>query len=387
MILSFTNLAPGSDYSFGTFNDDALHFIFYLPGSTNITIATLLNSAGNLSFGNVLETNVSEPIEGIFYLSLSNGGSAMIEFTNGIEAMSVSNSLITFSSLYTNGAQAGNVFSGVVPLGSGQFALLDAPPGDLSSVHAQVVSFNGHSFTQLSSGNMPAISARNTRANIWLFESEPFVNRYPGFVASLNSPDWTDSATNLPSTVTVTTETDGGPTNGLGSPMTASLGAAPAGSSNALVNQYSPAISLFSYAGPQPPQPVTVAISPPPGPYSGSVTISFSTLNSSDQVYYQVGSSDSYHHYANPFTITNDNTILYYGTNAAQPLRSQLQSAAYVVGNNNAITNLEGSLTNGSGSGGSSSSNAVPTVTISSDVRDVVLWPAIYHQYRLGLGH
>jgi Tol biopolymer transport system component len=219
-----------------------------------------------------------------------------------------------------------------VPLGNEQLALLDAPPGGTSSVHGQVVRFDGTNFTQLSSTNLPATTARNTRANVWLFETEPFVNRQAGFVASFNTPDWSDGVSGLPTALNVIVQDDSGTSAGLGTLGTNILGAPPSGSAYGLPNQYNAAISLFSYATPRAAQPVTVTISPAPGTYDGPISISFSTLNASDKVFYRVGAEDPWRNYAAAFQLTNDNTIEYYGTNAAYKTRSQLQTAAYTLG-------------------------------------------------------
>jgi len=336
VMLSYSNLPSGSDYAFGNFNGEILpRFLFYLPGGSNVTVVSLLQSNGQFNFGAPLKVSLSEVVQGVFYESLGTNGSALILFSNGIQGLSLPGSAPVLSSIYGSGAgAAGNVFTGVVPLGNEALALLDAPPGGTSSVHAQVVRFDGTNYTQLSSSNLPSTTARNTRANVWLFETEPFVNRQAGFIASFNTPDWSDSVSGLPGSLNVVAEDDGGAGAGLGTGATNNLGAPPGGSAYGLPNQYNPAISVFSYANPQPAAPVTVTISPPPGIYDGAIQISFSTLNPGDKVFYRAGAGDSWHAYAASFPLTNDNTIQYYGTNASYNARSQLQSAAYSLGLN-----------------------------------------------------
>jgi len=373
VMVSLSNLAPGGDYVFGIFNEETLpRFIFYQPGGTNLTVAPLLATSAGFMFGAPLTTNVAEPIQEIFYLDLTgNGnGNAMIVFGDGVEAMSLPGGVPAFSSLYTSGAASGDGFTGGVPLGAGQFVLLDGPAGSLTSVHGQVVKFDGTHFTKLSSSYLPMTTTRNTRANVWLFQTEPFVNRTPGFIATTNSPDWSDSVTSLPGATTVLTETDNGTNSGLGSAAAVNLGAAATGSAYGLANQYSPVISLFSYGGCQGAQPVTVTISPPPGHYSGPVNISFTTLNpSSDKVCYRVEGSGAWQNYTTTFTLTNDGTIEYYGTNVAQPLRSQLQFAAYTLDHNNQLAQ-QGAAQGATGQGSSGPGNPtyqLPSVLYDSD--------------------
>ena len=161
----------------------------------------------------------------------------------------------------------------------------------------------------------------------------------------------------------MTIQTDAGPSAGLGPVGTNSLSAPPPGSNFGLPNQYNQAISLFSYASPQAAaQPVTVTISPTPGIYDGPIQVSFSALPAAGQVLDRVGPADSWHAYASAFTLSNDNTILYYGTNSSLAARSQLQSAAYSLGLNGQPT-----PTVNLGTGGSSS-NPPPSVVVPTNV-------------------
>ena len=208
--------------------------------------------------------------------------------------------------------------------------LLDAPTGSVASVHGQVLNFDGTNFTQASTANLSVLSTRNTRADVWLFQTEPFVNRDPGFIASINSPDWSDSLSGLPGALNVVREGDGGTSAGLSSATTTNLGAPPAGSSFGLRNQFNPAISLFSYSGPRAAEAVAVKISPTPGPYVAPLSISFSVLPAGAGVQYRVGAADSWHAYAAAFQLTNDMTIQFYGTNGGA--RGGLQFASYTLG-------------------------------------------------------
>lgn len=369
VFLAYTNLPSGSDYAFGNFNGETLpRFLFYVPGSSNLAVAPLTQSGGSLAFGPLLVEPLADIIQGVFYSSSAAAdGSFMLLFSNGVESLRFPGGTPVFSSLYSSGAGAGDVFTGLVPLGAGTFALLDGPPGGAPSAHVQVMHFDGTNFVQLSAGNLPAVTTRNTRANVWVFLSEPFVNRAPGFVASFDTPDWSDAVNGLPGALKVTTETDSGASSGLGSIGTNNLGAPPTGSAYGLPNQYNPAISLFSYNSPQAAEPVAVNISPPPGLYDGPINISFSTLNAFDRVFYRVGPSGSWNAYASAFPLTNDNTIEYYGTNASSHTRSVLLTAVYSLGVNNQATPTL-NLGNGSSSTNPPPSYSSPSNTIVSSV-------------------
>ncbi len=220
-----------------------------------------------------------------------------------------------------------------MPVGVHTLPLLNAPAGSPVSVHVQIVRFDGTNYTRLSSANLPAVTAPATRANVWLFQQEPFVNPSPGFVASLRVTDWTDRILGLPGSLEVFSESDSGPANGLGNESAQQVTLPAGGAQYAVPNQYHDSISTFSFAGPRPPAPVSVQIAPPPGVYSGSVSVTFTPGNSSDQVFHRFGVADAWHGYASlPLVVTNDTTIWYCGTNAITANRSLLFSASYVLG-------------------------------------------------------
>ena len=336
VMVSLSNLPPGSDYVFGRFNGEALpRFLFYVPGRSNVTILALIQTNGGLAFGPPVTASFGEAVQRVFYTDLGTDGSMLIQFGDGVQGLRLPGGSPALSATYRSGTgSAGNVFTGLVPLGNGRLAIFDAPPGTGTAVHGQVVQFDGASFTQLSAANLPMLSSRGTRANLWLFELEPFVNRQAGFVASFNAPDWSDAVRGLPGALSVVKESDGGTNSGLGSTITNNLGAPPTGSAFGLPNQYNAAISVFNYSSPRPPEPVIVNISPPPGSYGSPLQVSFSTLNAADKVLYRAGTSDPWHLYAAPFSLTNDTTVQYYGTNSASPTRSLVQFASYAFGRN-----------------------------------------------------
>jgi hypothetical protein len=341
VMLSLTNLAPGTAYTFGLFNGDTLpHFIFYVPGQSNVTIQPLTSISGGFAFGASANVPFAEAVQGVYFISfVTNGitnGSAIVQFGDGIEALSLSGGSVVITPEYGAGTIAsGNVFTGVVPLVNGQLALLDAQAGAASSAHAQVVRFNGASFTNLSSGNMPSASTNTSRANVWLFQFEPFVTSNPVFISSLNDPDWSDTVVSLSGSISVNTEHYAGTSSGLTNPVAKPLGSAPSEAAYALLNQYTNVISIFSYGAPRPPDAVVVNISPPPGPYTGPISIAFQTFNPLDHVYYSHGAPDAWHQFSAPsFSLTNDATIQYYGSNSSSSARSRLQFATYSLGNN-----------------------------------------------------
>ena len=151
VLVSLTNLPPGGDYAFGNFNGETLpRFAFYQAGISNVIFTALLAATNGLIFGTNLSFTANEAVKNIFYLPSANG-TFLVEFSDGIQAVTFSGDTPIAGNIYSSGlASTNNVFSGIVPLASGQFALLDAAAGAPASAHAQIINFNGTNFSQIS---------------------------------------------------------------------------------------------------------------------------------------------------------------------------------------------------------------------------------------------
>lgn len=334
VLLNRPGLPSGSSYAFGNFNNEDLpRFIFYVPGQSNILIQSLVPTNGGFIFDSGIEVVVDEPIQNVFYVQQGSDGSALLFFGDGIQGLTLPGGSPQLAGKYSSGAgNSGNAFTGVVPLTDGNFVLLDGPPGSSTGAHYQVIHFDGSTYAQLSAGNMSPVTSAGTRANVWLFQTEPFVTSAPGFIASVNAPDWSSDTGLTGGSLQVRVESDGGTAPGLGGPVTNNYGALPAGAAWATPEQYRDFISLFTYSSPRPPEAISISISPAPGLYGGPIQVSFSTLSGSDAVLYRAGTSDNWHTFTSPFDVQHDTTVLYYATNALNGTRSRLYSAAYSFG-------------------------------------------------------
>jgi hypothetical protein len=223
------------------------------------------------------------------------------------------------------------VITGVAPLGVGKFALLSGTTNSFVSAHAQVFTRQGSDYVQTSSSPLPVV-ASGDRANLWLFQLEPFASSAAVLIGSISAPAWTSQPSGLPGSLTVRVESDGGAELGLGNPGTTSINAPPPGTVFALPNQYRADISFFGYARPRAPDPSVVTISPPPGSYGGPIEISFTRQNAAHEVHYRVAGAEAWQHYSSPFTLTHDAVVHYYG-NVPGGERGRLQFASYTLGN------------------------------------------------------
>jgi hypothetical protein len=337
-VLVRSNLPPGSEYVFGRFkNEPYPRLLFYVPGESNVIVQPLIYNGTSFDFGGATLNAFNLPVERVYYLEEQTDGLAVIHFGNGtISGLRLPAGGGQLQVAYGIGVgSAGNVVSGVVPLGIGKFALLSGASNSLFTTHAQIYTRDAlGNYPQTASGTLPVVTTSATRGNVWLFQTEPFTTGASTLIASLSAPVWSSGVSGLPGTVSVRVESDGGATNGLGSPATNNFGAAPAGTTYALPNQYREDISFFGYAPARLPEPSVVTIIPPPGAYAGPLQIVFHTLNVGDDVYYRAGANDGWQLYTVPFSLTNDTTIEYYGSSPGGS-RGRIQLASYSLGRTN----------------------------------------------------
>ncbi len=357
-ILVRSNLAPGTEYAFGRFhNETYARLLFYVPGQSNITVQPLVNTAGVVEFGAAAVTTFATAVEKVFFLDEGTNGVAIVRFGDGVvsglrpPAGNDGPLRVTYGiGLGTSG--------NVVSLGSGKFALLTGGSNSLLSVTANVFTKNSTGYVQTSSSALPTVTTSGTRANVWLFGAEPFVNAQPGFIASLNGGGWTTALSGLPGTVRVRTESDQGASSGLGNAATNVLGAPPSGTTFGLANQYHSAISLFSYSAPRAAEPSRITIAPAPGAYSAAIQVSLAKANAADSAYYRVNGA-AWNEYTAPFTVSNDVTVAYYGQTVGGA-RGTIQQAAYTIAGSTLPPLLDTNNPSGGTNGPPGNTNAAP---------------------------
>ncbi len=354
-MLTRTLLPAGTEFVAGRFyNQTYAQVLFYVPGESNVTVQALMNSGSGIGFGAPMVTSFPSAVEKIYYFDEGTNGVAIIRFGDGVvSGLRPPSTGGTLQVAYGLGLGAsGNVVNGAVPLGIGRFALLTGVSNTFSSAQAQIFTKNNTGYVQSSTSTLSAPSTAATRANVWLFTTEPFVNARAGFIASLNGGEWTTALSGLPGTVRVRAEVDQGTTTGLGGAITNTLGAPPSGTVFGLANQYHPAISLFSYSAPRAADPSRINISPAPGAYSAAIDVSLSKVNPLDTAYYRVNGS-AWTEYVSPLRISNNVTIAYYGQTQSGERGSVLQAAYTISGGTLPplldTNNISGGATNSNG--------------------------------------
>jgi len=337
-LLALPNLPPGSEYVFGHFNGEPLpRLLFYVPGESNIIVRSLIHNAGVLAFGPATLNTFASSIERVFFIDEQTNGLVVVRFGDGVVSglrPPAGGGNLAVASGFAVGP-AGNVMNGALSLGNGRLALLSAISNSISSAQAQVFTRSGGGYTQTSTSTLPETTSIGTRANVWLFANEPFVNSQPVFIASVSGGDWVTSLTGLPGVLNIVSETDRGTSLGLGNATGQSLGAAPGNAPYGIPNQHHSAISLFSYSAPRQAEPVRVTISPNPGYYASPVNVSFTTSPMGEPVYYRVGAAGAFNPFAGPFTLGSNAMVQFYATTAGGTQRSSTHSATYTFGSQN----------------------------------------------------
>ncbi|HEX5221857.1 MAG TPA: hypothetical protein VFZ59_19995, partial [Verrucomicrobiae bacterium] len=144
-----SNLPSASDYVFGRFNNEPLpRFWFYQAGGTNISIRSLETDGTQFTFGPPISINFTQALGRVYIVGNPADGSAMIQFSDGVQGLRLPGGVPSFASKYS--PAAGKTFTGIAALDDGKFVLLNAPTGTVSSVAAQVMAFDGTNYTQVS---------------------------------------------------------------------------------------------------------------------------------------------------------------------------------------------------------------------------------------------
>lgn len=319
-----------SQFTFGNFGPGTLNqFLFNTPGQSNLVIRS-----------------VTQPSPGVFKLTSSSVYSLGFAFdqlqviagspsrllaiaTAGTEARVYNydgvNPPVLLQSITPSGSDH---WSGVLPTGGGNFQMLSASANAHRSATSQPFKFNGSKFTPGAATSLPGVDALALGANVFLFQSEPFVNSAPGLVRSLNAADWSSAPNLSGGQLVVTAEADRGVPQGLGHPVVKNLGTLPASAHFGLVNQYHPSISLVSFDAISPNPTSAVTISPVAGPQTQSVPVTLTVGNPGYQALYSLNGGP-WTVYSSPFWVFKTTHVRYLASQIGGSAKSQTFSASY----------------------------------------------------------
>jgi len=223
-----------------------------------------------------------------------------------------------------------NGFTGAGALGGGHFSLLTGD-GAGHSAGFQNLLASGSSYVPGSSGALPKTSPYAGGANVLLFAGEPFVLSTAKALKTLRAGDWSSQPLltgGPPSTVVVSAERFLNTSNGLGSPSVAILGAAPAGTTHALVNQYVNPISVFPRRSALGDNPAEVSITPPAGLYNQAIKIAMTVNTAGWTIQYRLAQNAPWLTYTGPVLLFSNALVQYFARDSTIT-KTPIQSAAY----------------------------------------------------------
>ncbi|MDB6070619.1 MAG: hypothetical protein JWL81_1790 [Verrucomicrobiales bacterium] len=324
---------PGSGFVSGKFAAGNFHqFIFWRTGASEVVwrpTAALGQNGVQFTAGGSF--NAGRPVGSVAVLSggvalrllvvASDGESAAVFEFNGAAAQ-----LVTQMD-----AAPGQGFTGAFGGSDGSFTLLTGTAGSGRTTVWHKWSPAGNSYQSGDAGPMPGHRPAGTRANVFLFATEPLVESNPAWISSLNVPEWSSGIAyqGNPATLSAMAATYTGEAGGLGAPSPLLLGPAPTGAAYALGNQIRPDISLASLGNQPAPAGLDVVISPQPGLYAEAVRPTLKSVPANAEVFARVGGG--------PWTpaasfkpyLTAPATVQYYAKLPGSLRRTPIHSAVY----------------------------------------------------------
>jgi hypothetical protein len=328
---TINNLPAADAFLFANFNGTAWNqFLFYRAGSSNLTVAPVQEPAPNsFSFGALTTFTFPEALRQIIAIPGTNDVRLLVIFGGGELAGIYSFDGVNAPQLVESFiAEGGEKFTGAMASGNGNFTLLKGQNGRSSNFQDWKRSGNG--YAKGDGGELPAVNALTTAANVFLFVNKPFVHPTPRLVASLNAADWSSGlqTTNPPGQISVMAERFVDSSQGLKNPVARNLGSAPVGAAFGLPNQIMESFSLLSFSPAIGNEVVEVNASPRPGHYSLGVSVTLSTPPGANAtISYRFGPNGNWTPYTQPIPLYQDTTIEYFAW--ANGVKSTIRSAAY----------------------------------------------------------
>lgn len=335
IVQSFAQVLPaGSEYVVGRFDTaNALsQFLFYRPGTAQLVrhqvqepVVGTFSLAAGTAFDLGLAIQQVQVVTGAPNLRLlvifDSGETAAVYDFDGVNPPVLLQSFV---------APPGESFTGAGMPDGGHFMLFSGVPGSGVSANYQTWNFNGVNFTAGMAGALPFQSKQSAAGNVLLFRYEPFVNSNPGLVRVLNAGDWTSAFTYTggPPVVTVTAERYSGAAQGLGNPSLTAVGLNPPLANFGLVNQYSNAISVFSFQPPAGDEIAEVRIAPNPGHYQAAIEFSLTTTDPTHLAFYRMGAG-AWQSYSSPVTLFTNAFVQYYAKPPSGNNKSAIRTARY----------------------------------------------------------
>ena len=328
------SVATGSDFVAARLENgsNVWRFLLWKAGSSNLTRLPAVELAGGFNFGLGTVLPLGIPVEQVVLLPGSGAFRLLVVHAGGVarSVYSYDGTTNAPTLLERSNAAPGEAFTGALALGGHGFMGFSGSPGSGRSTLMRAVRWNGSAYTNGPAIPLPSLSTFGGQGNVMVFKLEPFVAPEPGLLSSLNAGDWSSSPT-LGGTVNAVRENYAGPTVGVTAPTAVGLGSVPVGGAFALANQRSNFMSLFSLAAPSGSVVSEVRIAPAAGVYDQAISVSLSTSDATQQIWYRLNDAGDWRLYSAPFVVASNSTVLAYGRPATGTARSAVRSADYQI--------------------------------------------------------
>ena len=223
----------------------------------------------------------------------------------------------------------GAMLTGAAGLPGTGFHIFEGTEGSGITTTSTPYTAAGGSFTPSAPTQLPVLLPATLRANAFAFSTEPFVDPSAQLLGRYNAPDWTSNPLLQGGQLTVSRETMGNSSQGLGDPAPTVIGTVPMGTAFALTNQYSREISLHSYAAGDGATRASVDIFPVPGIKTRAFRLSFNAQPAIAPVYYRLNEGPWVQWDGNEVLVGEDTTVRYYAEDPLSQLPSAIRVAMY----------------------------------------------------------
>jgi hypothetical protein len=348
--LQITGLPGGSEYAVGRFAGNGLrHFLFFRPGQSTLWVYPILEPvAGTFESGPANGFDFGDAIGSVVTLPGDAGTKLLVIFDQGTHAAVYNfdgTSAPTLAGEFD--APEGGRLLGATPLenhgvrmhasGTGKTMAAEVIADELGGRTGRSLQYSFNAATGTYSlervDALPLVNDLSGQANVFQFQSEPFVAPAPLLLHSGNAGDWSSlfSLGGGPPQVGVLSEGFVDSPHGLDNPAPAGLGASHPLTQFGLVNQYRDSISLFSLAPGLGNEVVEVTAQPPGGLYGRSVGVNFVVGSPGFLVHYRLNPNGAWQLYAagSPVRIFTNTVLQYRARNMAGTLQTSIRSEPY----------------------------------------------------------
>lgn len=291
----FTNVPEGSHWTSGKLGGDPLHHVLtWLYGADAFLSHAITEGPPTVfALAPAVARSVGVPIGQLRIVAGAGGPRIVVIDSTGQTA-----SIFAYDGagepvlVQSFNAEAGEAFTGVLPLPGGGFQMLSGRAGTGQSESLRPYTPSGDGFVAGARQTLPTLRPAALRANVFAFTAEPFVDPEAILLGRYSAPEWSSDPSLAGDQLTVLREVFGGAASGLGSKSAVNIGSVPAGTAFALTSQYGESVSIHSYDSGDGAIGPSVEISPLPGMRSQGFWLSFIPSSAQAPVFFRINDGE-----------------------------------------------------------------------------------------------